>query len=66
MTETRILRLADVVSRVGLRKSAIYDRIRHGDFPPPIQLSPRAVGWRAEEVDAWIASRPVAGGRQAA
>ena len=59
-TEQRILRLADVTARVGLRKSAIYKMIREGEFPKPVKLTGKAVGWRAREVDDWILSRPVA------
>ena len=28
-----------------------------GDFPQKIQLSPRAVGWRAEEIIQWCKER---------
>ena len=54
----RILRLAGLKEAVGLSKSAIYAQIERGEFPKPIQLAPRAVGWRIEEIDAWLASRP--------
>lgn len=29
------------------------------EFPKPVQLSARRVGWRTAELDAWLASRPV-------
>ena len=54
----RILRLPAVMETVGLRRTAIYDLIQAGEFPKPIRLSPRAVGWRVEEIDAWLADRP--------
>ena len=29
-------------------------------FPRPLQLGPRAVGWMSDQVEQWLASRPVA------
>ena len=56
----RILRLADVIEVTGLQKSAIYKLVKAGSFPHPVQLSPRATGWRSTDVEEWIASRPPA------
>ncbi|MDM0046942.1 AlpA family transcriptional regulator [Variovorax dokdonensis] len=53
----RLLRLPEVETRVGLRKSSIYEAIRRGAFPTPVRLSPRAVCWPASEIDAWISER---------
>ncbi len=50
-----ILRLPEVVSRVGLSRTEIYRRIARGTFPHMIELGPRAVGWRESDVDKWIA-----------
>ena len=57
MPTTQILRLPAVQERVGLKRSAIYDAIKCGDFPKPIKLTKRAVGWKAEDVSAWIAGK---------
>ena len=54
----RVLRLHEVLERVGLSKSTLWRYINEGDFPKPIKLGPRASGWIEEEVDDWIASRP--------
>jgi prophage regulatory protein len=53
----RIIRRADVEARTGLPRSTLYDRIKRGEFPAPIPLSARAVGWLEHEVDAWLADR---------
>ena len=58
---TRILRLAEVMARVGLSRSTVYQRMAAGDFPAAVQLTPNAVGWRSDDIDAWIASRPRTG-----
>lgn len=62
--EQKILRLDDVKRVTGLSKTAVYGQIKRGAFPRPIQLAPRAVGWRADDIDNWIASRPEAGPTQ--
>jgi prophage regulatory protein len=56
-----MLRLNDVRQRVGLSRSTIYERVREGDFPAPVQLGPRAVAWPSDEIDAWIDARITAG-----
>ncbi len=62
----RILRLPDVMNLVGLSRSSIYDLMARGKFPRAVSLGGyKAVGWRSNEVDDWVASRPVAGSRGA-
>ena len=53
----RILRLPEVISRVGLKRAAIYLYVERGLFPKQINLGPRAVGWIEHEVDAWVTAR---------
>lgn len=53
-SDLRMLRFSNVVTKTGLSKSAIRGRIKTGDFPAPIPLGPRAVGFVAHEVDAWL------------
>ena len=59
---TTILRRPAVEARVGLSRSTIYALMQRddGSFPRPIKLGERAVGWKAEDIDAWLAARPVA------
>jgi prophage regulatory protein len=52
-----ILRLPQVKARVGLSRSSIYLRINNGEFPAPISLGARAVGWLESEIDAWPQAR---------
>ena len=49
-----ILRLPQVMARTGLSRSTIYLRISKGQFPRPISLGGRAVGWIEEEIDRWL------------
>lgn len=51
----RLLRLPEVIRRVGLSKPTIYRRMERSAFPTQIQLSGGAVVWRESEIVAWIA-----------
>lgn len=51
----RLLRLPEVIKRVGLKRSAIYARMREGRFPKCRTLGTRCAVWIESEVDAWIA-----------
>jgi prophage regulatory protein len=52
----RLLRLPEVIRRVGLRRSAIYQRMNEGRFPRCRSLGPKCSVWVEAEVDAWIRS----------
>lgn len=50
-----ILRRKQVEQKTGLARSTIYDRMKAGVFPKPIQLgNSRVVGWIEAEVDEWL------------
>lgn len=50
-----ILRRKQVEHEVGLSRSTIYARVNDGTFPRPVQIGPRAVGWRAGDIEKWLA-----------
>jgi len=58
----RFLRLPEVKQKSGYQRTAIYEKIQRGEFPKPYPLGPRAVGWLAEEIEAWIDKRIEAAG----
>jgi prophage regulatory protein len=51
------LRLPQVMARVGLRATRIYQLIGDHDFPQPIRLGERSVAWLEGEVEGWIQER---------
>ena len=53
----KVLRLPDVMDRVGLGSSFIYLLIQRKEFPKPMRLGKRAVGWPEAEVNAWLEER---------
>ena len=52
-----ILRLPTVKDRTGLSRSTLYLRISKNEFPAPISLGGRAVGWLEEDVENWLAEK---------
>lgn len=52
-----ILRRPAVTRKTGLASSSLYAAIARGEFPKPIKLGERSVGWLSREVDAWIEAR---------
>jgi prophage regulatory protein len=55
---TRLLRVGEVTEMTGLSRTTIWRRERKGEFPQRVKLGPQAVGWRADEIEEWIESRP--------
>ncbi|MFL9933482.1 AlpA family transcriptional regulator [Paraburkholderia sp. RL18-103-BIB-C] len=56
----RILRITDVIHKVGMPRSSVYRAASLGEFPKPIKLGEKASGWLESDVDAWIDSRVAA------
>lgn len=50
-----IVRPQDLAQVVGFSH---HTARRLADFPAPVQLSARAIGWRRSELLAWLDSRP--------
>lgn len=61
----KLLRLPEVESLTGLKKSSIYAGMKASPptFPYCVRLSSRAVAWRESDIAAWQAQRQQAGGR---
>jgi len=63
-SNTRILRVKEAISLTGLSRSTFYERQDHksqyfdATFPSRVQMGQRATGYREDELNAWIASRP--------
>jgi prophage regulatory protein len=49
----RLLRLAEVSTMIGLKRSSIYRYVAEGRFPSPIRIGDRNVRWRLSDVLAW-------------
>lgn len=56
-SHSRILREPEVKARTGLSRVSRWRLVRSGQFPAPIQLGPNTIGWREDDIDAWISNR---------
>ncbi|MDR1890027.1 MAG: AlpA family transcriptional regulator [Zoogloeaceae bacterium] len=61
---TRIVRIKELSRMIGLSRVSIYNRLNpqrtsyDPAFPRPVRLGPRSVGFRADEIEAWLAGLP--------
>jgi len=53
----RIVRIQEVIKLTGLSRTTIWRMERKGEFPSRVQLGVGSVGWRASEVNDWLASK---------
>lgn len=53
----KILRLPQVKEYTGFPTSTIYDHVKKGFLPKPINIGPRAVGWRLSDLEKWLEER---------
>ena len=57
MASKRLIRLPEVESKTGYRRSTIYRLAQEGKFPTPVALGARASAWIEDEINAWIEGR---------
>ena len=62
----RILRRPEVLARLGIAQSTLYQWMAEGTFPRPVALGAKLVGWPESAVSAWIDARRTRDGRTAA
>ena len=55
----RIIRMRDLIEKVGYAESTIYALVKDGKFPPPFKLTPggRANGWFEHTIDEYLQKR---------
>lgn len=53
----RLVRLPEVESLTGCKKSTLYTMIGQGKFPRPVRLSTRHVAWAETAVLLWVQER---------
>ncbi|TFH72489.1 AlpA family transcriptional regulator [Gammaproteobacteria bacterium LSUCC0112] len=53
----RILRIHEVIQKTGLGKSTIYWLISKGEFPQPVKLGARSIGFPDTDINEWLNTR---------
>ena len=51
----KMYRLPEVMNITGLSRSSIYLRVSTDEFPKPVKIGRRAVGWPEDSIIAWQA-----------
>lgn len=55
----QILSHADTLSAAGNpNRKSLYNWVKKGLFPEPIQIGPNKIGWYEDEVAEWVDDRP--------
>ncbi|EWH09032.1 phage transcriptional regulator AlpA [Catenovulum agarivorans DS-2] len=54
---TRLIKLKTVLNVTGLGRSTLYEYVKNGQFPKPVDLGIRNVAWVESEVEEWIQQR---------
>ena len=62
----RILRRPEVLARLGIGQSTLYQWMAEGTFPRPVALGSKLVGWPESAVTGWIDARRTRDGKTAA
>ena len=60
MNTIAILRKRQVEDLTGRSYSSLRRDMQRVEFPMPVQIGPRAIGWRTEHVQMWLDARQVA------
>ena len=55
--QTALIRRKEVERLTALSRSRIYDLMKQGSFPKPVQLGAMSVAWQEVEIREWIAAR---------
>ncbi len=53
----RLIRLSEVLTRVPIGRSTVYERIKAGTFPPSEDCGGGVVAWYQSDINDWL-SRP--------
>ena len=56
--EISLLKIHEVLARVGLSRSVVYLKMSAGKFPKPVYPAKKAPRWRSDVIAAWIESLP--------
>ena len=59
-----LLTLEEVIKITKMSKASIHRRRKDGSFPQPVQVGPRSVRFRSEDVQDWLSNLPLRAGSQ--
>jgi prophage regulatory protein len=54
--QPRFLRVAQIAQLTGYSIPSVWRKAKEGTFPQPQKIGANSTAWKAEEIEAWIAS----------
>lgn len=63
LAEAALLRINDVCRWLKISKPTFWRLRREADFPTPIAITERVIGWHREEIQSWLEARRRTRGR---
>ena len=57
MPTERLLMIPDVIARLTIGRTTLHELRTKGDFPKPVKISARRIGWRLADIETWEAAR---------
>lgn len=54
--QDRIFKQPAVLGITSMSASALRCAVLRGEFPTPVKIGPRAVGWRESDIKRWLAN----------
>ncbi|MEX3763127.1 helix-turn-helix transcriptional regulator [Paraburkholderia phenoliruptrix] len=55
-----VVRIKEVARMLGVSRATVYRWVSEKRLERPLQIGPRAVGWRRSYIDQFLADRPIA------
>lgn len=62
--QVRIIREPERKAITGMSRSACYRAMREGRFPAALRLTGNMIGWRSDDIEAWLAGLSKTGGAE--
>ena len=56
LPDCAVIRLPVVLAVTGRSRASLWNDVKTGKFPQPLQIGPRSVGWRVGDIRALLAS----------
>ena len=54
MNKITVLKLPTVIKLSGLARATIYKHIKTGNFPQPIKMTSKSIGFIEHEIEKWL------------
>lgn len=57
MSPDRFYRMKQLREHLNIPAPTLYQWVREGRFPKPVQLGPKVIAWQGEVINAWLSEK---------